>query len=340
MRQLHMQLASVHRASSGDAHDGDEDHEWGGYDDEHDTHSLHEAEFRAQHTVSESVRQHAYEQAEERTSRSQLMEEHLQYFNDQDEKATQSSYEPSATVSVDGDDQKVHNDGTSTVLTSSTAASQSTPKSATVLHTAEQKVPATPASSPSRSVSSGPQLVISTSTSRSFERSDSESSAKFASDSAAWEGANQSPPPPPAPSASPSPGAPRSPLARAKSMERINIIADGVSRARTSQDLCAVFEISTRSIFDGGTLYQLGCPCTKRFLCPSTTLEDVGCMFAALTPMFTRSCMLPATLLNQRVFILVLCGAQTDRLKKKFSTDFMAKDSAVWIDPQKRSLHW
>jgi hypothetical protein len=42
----------------------------------------------------------------------------------------------------------------------------------------------------------------------------------------------------------------------------------------------------------------------------------------------------------RRVFILVLCGAQTDRLKKKFSTDFMAKDSAVWIDPQKRSLHW
>jgi hypothetical protein len=254
MRQLHMQLASVHRASSGDAHDGDEDHEWGGYDDEHDTHSLHESEFRAQHTVGESVRQHTYEPAEERTSRSQLMEEHLQYFNDQDEKATQSSYEPSATVSVDGDAQKVHNDGASTVLTSSTAASQSTPKSAAAQQTAEQKVPTSPASSPSRSVSSGPQLVISTSTSRSLERSDSESSAKFASDSAAWEGANQSPPPPPAPTASPSPGAPRSPLARAKSMERINIIADGVSRARTSQDLCAVFEISTRSIFDGGTL--------------------------------------------------------------------------------------
>lgn len=40
------------------------------------------------------------------------------------------------------------------------------------------------------------------------------------------------------------------------------------------------------------------------------------------------------------VSLFCLYYMHSDRLKKKYSTDFMAKDSAVWIDPQKRSLHW
>jgi hypothetical protein len=62
--------------------------------------------------------------------------------------------------------------------------------------------------------------------------------------------------------------------------------------------------------------------------------------FAALPTMFTGSCMFSPRYIISVFSLLCSVVPTIDRLKKKFSTDFMAKDSAVWIDPQKRSLHW
>ena len=40
------------------------------------------------------------------------------------------------------------------------------------------------------------------------------------------------------------------------------------------------------------------------------------------------------------LLLLLLLLSQKDKCKKWFSSDFMAKESAIWIDPFKKSLHW
>lgn len=233
MRLLHQQLAEEHDADL-------PDNSWGGYDGEHD-----DIEHLSQQVSPVPTR-----------TPSALLEENQLYFRDAHEEKVD-------TVSNHSSEARLPGAGNGRF---SPAKLTPPPSAPSRVHTETLK-PTTPRSLPSApdSPSSTPNFTRDSSLSWSRDRSGSEASSKLSDATSRASRTSESVPRAPADASLA--GVPRSPaVGRSKSNSSItsaavgvgttsNSISEGVAQAKNSKDLCRVFGVSTKSIFDGGTTY-------------------------------------------------------------------------------------
>ena len=242
MRLLHLQLAEEHDADLPDS-------SWGGYDGEHD-----DIEHLSQQVSPVPTR-----------TPSALLEEHHLYFRDAHEEKVD-------TVSNHSSEARLPGAGNGRF---SPAKLNPPPSAPSRVHTETLK-PTTPRSLPSAvaspfppapdSPSGTPNFTRDSSLSWSRDRSGSEASSKLSDATSRASRTSESVPR--APTDASLAGVPRSPaVGRSKSNSSItsaaaggvgttsNSISEGVAQAKNSKDLCRVFGVSTKSIFDGGTTY-------------------------------------------------------------------------------------